>query len=66
MDDYLHRINDKTRESGVPESILTGLLVGELRPDIATMPIVMPQLPTKHIHELISSHSCSSNNFMRR
>ena len=64
MDDYVHRINDETRESGVPESILTGLLVGGLRPDLVT--IVIPQLPTKHIHEFISSHGCYSNNSMRR
>ena len=43
MDDYLVRIQTQTRDSGVPESLLVGMMVGGLRPDLAA--IVIPQLP---------------------
>ena len=43
VDDYLVRIQTQTRDSGVPESLLVGMMVGGLRPDLAA--IVMPQLP---------------------
>jgi hypothetical protein len=37
------RLQTQTRDSGVPESLLVGMMVGGLRPDLAA--IVIPQLP---------------------
>lgn len=42
-DDYINRIIRETRNSGVPENILVGMLAGGLRPDLAG--IVLPQTP---------------------
>ena len=52
MDDYLVRIQTQTRDSGVPESLLVGIMFGGLRPDLAA--IVMPQLP-KTLQQLRSA-----------
>ena len=40
VDDYLVRIQTQTRHSGIPKSLLVGMMVGGLRPVI-----VMSQLP---------------------
>jgi hypothetical protein len=42
-DDYIDSIIRESRDSGVPETILVGMLAGGLRPDLAG--IVMPQTP---------------------
>ena len=42
-DDYIRRMRNIPRDSGVPENVLVGMMVGGLRPDV--MAIVMPQLP---------------------
>jgi hypothetical protein len=52
VDDYLVRIQTQTCDSGVPESLLVGIMVGGLRPDLAA--IVMPQLP-KTLQQLRSA-----------
>jgi hypothetical protein len=52
VDDYLVRIQTQTRDSGVPESLLVGMMFGGLRPDLAA--IVMPQLP-KTLQQLRSA-----------
>lgn len=42
-DDFINRVIRETRDSGVPENILVGMMAGGLRPDLAG--IVMPQTP---------------------
>jgi hypothetical protein len=37
VDDYLVRIQTQTCDSGVPESLLVGIMVGGLRPDLAAI-----------------------------
>ena len=52
VDDYLVRIQSQTRDSGVPESLLVGIMVGGFQPYLAA--IVMPQLP-KTLQQLKSA-----------
>jgi hypothetical protein len=59
VDDYLVRIQTQTRDSGVPESLLVGMMFGGLRPDLAA--IVMPRLPKNTATAQICCYNCGKD-----